>query len=168
MRYSNMRNLVLFLLVVAGFAGCSNVGNKSISLDFVTVDGDTISQAKLVNKIVVLNVWATWCGTCIREIPELNKLQRKYAQDTTVVFIAICDDTADRLAQAQKHFPFRYYQVLDNGSYAKRLKTRLVKTYPQNLIVDGDGVIQFEKSDGSKDIFSALDDKIKVLKQQSS
>jgi hypothetical protein len=44
------------------------------------------------------------------------------------------------------------------------LKSGIVKTYPQNLILDRNGKVVFEHTDGSSDIFKALDEKLQELK----
>lgn len=47
----------------------------------------TISLAELKGKWVLINYWAGWCGTCVEEIPELNKFYQKYAN--TVALLAV-------------------------------------------------------------------------------
>lgn len=53
-------------------------------------NGKTIDLAAFKGKIVLLNVWATWCGPCIRELPALNRLQKQFADsDFTVLAVSI-------------------------------------------------------------------------------
>jgi thiol-disulfide isomerase/thioredoxin len=147
-------------LVLIGLTSCSKIGKSAPSFSFTSIDGQVIDSESLKDKIIVVNVWATWCHTCIKEIPELNRLHSKYADDTTVVFLALCDEDKRTMDVLLTRFPFNYQQVSKAEEYTKKLQTRLVKTYPQNVIIDHDFNIVFEVSDGSADIFTALDNKI--------
>ena len=40
-------------------------------------------------KIYLLNFWATWCAPCLKEIPELLELKKKYSNDLDVIFISV-------------------------------------------------------------------------------
>ena len=52
--------------------------------DFVTSDNKKIFLDDLYGKWVVINYWADWCPPCIKEIPELNKLNAKYSDELNV------------------------------------------------------------------------------------
>lgn len=157
---------ILAAFVLLFVSSCSNVGESAPRFEFTSQSGDTVTSHQLKGKIIVVNVWATWCGTCIREIPDLNRLYRKYQNDTNVSFLALCDDSEDKMNKILSRFDFLYPQVPDASEYTSKLQTRLVKTYPQNLILNQDMEIVFEVSDGSKDIFSSLDAKIQELKSK--
>ncbi len=43
-------------------------------------DGKTVQSDQFKGSIVIVDLWATWCGPCIAEIPEYNRLQEKYAE----------------------------------------------------------------------------------------
>ena len=43
-----------------------------------TVQGDLFKLSDYKGKVVLLNFWGTWCGPCIREIPDFNNLHKKY------------------------------------------------------------------------------------------
>jgi thiol-disulfide isomerase/thioredoxin len=69
------------------------VKNPAPAPDFTvkTIDGKTIASADLRGKVVLLNFWATWCPPCRAEIPDLIKLQTKYAGKLQI--IGLSDDT---------------------------------------------------------------------------
>ena len=117
-------------------------------------------------KLTVINVWATWCGTCIKELPELNRLQQKYKNDPDIQFIAFADEELSVVQNALDRWRFNYSQVVDARSFTRGLKSGIVKTYPQNLILNKNCEVVFEQTDGSKDIYKALDDKIQMLINQ--
>ena len=52
--------------------------------DLVTSDNKKIFLDELYGKWVIINYWADWCPPCIKEIPELNKLNAKYSDELNV------------------------------------------------------------------------------------
>jgi thiol-disulfide isomerase/thioredoxin/tetratricopeptide (TPR) repeat protein len=60
-----------------------------------TLDGKTVSSEALKGKVVVLNFWATWCGPCRAELPDFEKLARKYRDDPNVVVLSMSVDSID-------------------------------------------------------------------------
>ena len=171
MKHSNFsgvtKGMKYYFLIIIGLlllgSSCSNVGDTAPSFKLKTADGYLLNSDNLKDKIVVVNVWATWCPTCIQEIPALNRLQAKYAEDTSIVFIGFCEEGANDMNQVLKRFPFNYHQVANAGKYSDQLQTRVVKTFPQNLIINNKFEIVFEVSDGSFNIFRSLDEKITEL-----
>jgi thiol-disulfide isomerase/thioredoxin len=64
------------------------------SFDLVDLDGKAIDQRSWAGKVVVLNFWATWCGPCRREIPDLIALQERYRDFVVVVGLSVDDGPA--------------------------------------------------------------------------
>lgn len=157
--------MFLVLSVALLFSACSNEGESLPHFKGRTIDGMEVNSEDWKGKVVVINVWATWCGTCIKELPALNQLYEEYKSNPGVVFIAFTDDSKDKTLQSLARYPFKYPQVVDVEDYTSKLQTRMVKTYPQNLVVDKDGKIIFEVSDGVSDIFNelknAIDDEVR-------
>jgi thiol-disulfide isomerase/thioredoxin len=58
------------------------------SLTMRTLDGRTMSSAEWRGKVTIVNFWATWCGPCRAEIPDLVALQTKYGQYVQVIGIS--------------------------------------------------------------------------------
>lgn len=79
---------------------------------FNDADGKPVRLADFKGKVVVLNLWATWCAPCVTEMPTLAKLQAEYAGKPVEV-VAVSVDTANDLDKAKqfiaKHAPLKFY-----------------------------------------------------------
>ena len=87
---------VLILALVMALAGCnSEESSKSsstakLAVQPVAVNSIAQSLEQMKGKVVVLDLWATWCGPCRMEIPSFIKLQEKYrAQGLEIVGVAL-------------------------------------------------------------------------------
>ncbi len=102
-----------------------------------TYNGGTFTLSKQQGKVVVINFWASWCGPCTGEAPELNAVYDEY-QDRGVVFIGIgyLDNEGDAKAFLQK-FGIRYTTGPDDGGNISRAYR--VKGVPETYIVDQQG-----------------------------
>lgn len=58
-------------------------------------DGNTLSSTNFAGDVVVLNFWATWCGPCVAEIPDLIQLHNMYAPDGLRVVGVSLDGSPD-------------------------------------------------------------------------
>ncbi|HEX6938732.1 MAG TPA: TlpA disulfide reductase family protein [Longimicrobiales bacterium] len=68
-------------------------GDRAPDYAAVTLAGDTLSLASLRGNIVLLNVWATWCAPCRREMPALERLYRAL-RDRGLRIVAVSVDAA--------------------------------------------------------------------------
>jgi thiol-disulfide isomerase/thioredoxin len=104
------------------------------------MDGVKVSSSTLLGKPILINFWATSCGPCVAEMPQLSRLKEKYKEQMN--FISITENTADEdnLKAFLENKDFNY-QVLDGGeSYKKELKIRAI---PRNLFIDKKGVLRY-------------------------
>jgi cytochrome c biogenesis protein CcmG, thiol:disulfide interchange protein DsbE len=81
-RFSGGVGALLAVLLAA--SGCEMaegavVGRRAPAFEAATVEGERVSLADLRGEVVLLNVWATWCFPCIREMPSLEALHRDLA-----------------------------------------------------------------------------------------
>ncbi len=104
---------------------------------------DSVVLSKLRGKPVVIIFWATWCGPCRKEIPQIKELYLKYAPKG-VEFLAIAvgwRQTEDDVArfQIKNELPYQILWDKDNEVSEKYY----VQGIPTNLIIDQDGVVRY-------------------------
>jgi thiol-disulfide isomerase/thioredoxin len=89
---------------------------------------------------MLLNFWATWCGPCRAEIPELNKLQRDFEASGLAVIGVSWDDSAAGVREFQKEIR-QDYTVLLGGEDAQS-KFEGVRSLPTTYVIDRGGRIR--------------------------
>lgn len=79
----------------AGTVAAKNTGAPTATdpklAKLTNADGTAFTVADVTGKVKVVNVWATWCAPCIKEMPVLNELAAKY-KDQDVSFVAVSID----------------------------------------------------------------------------
>ena len=69
-----------------------NDGDMSIDFSYPNIAGEMISLSSFRGRLVYIDVWATWCGPCIAELPSLERLQKDY-ENMDIVFLSVSVDT---------------------------------------------------------------------------
>jgi thiol-disulfide isomerase/thioredoxin/outer membrane lipoprotein-sorting protein len=68
------------------------LGKKPEAFTFVGLDGKPVNRESLKNKVVVLDMWATWCGWCFKGLPNLEQVYERYRGNRQVVILAVNKD----------------------------------------------------------------------------
>jgi thiol-disulfide isomerase/thioredoxin len=72
----------------ANFLDRDNAGKPAPSIAFKDPDGETVTLAEFKGKPLLLNLWATWCGPCIIEMPTLDRLAGREAGKIQVLALS--------------------------------------------------------------------------------
>ncbi len=112
------------------------------SADFLMDGGKRRTLADFKGQVVLLNLWATWCTPCLKELPTLEALEEKYAADGLVVLPLSLDtlDYAQLRAFVDKlDLPLPHLAQDTTRSYQRALPTRGL---PATFLIDRNGVIR--------------------------
>lgn len=112
-----------------------------IQADIKALEGANFKLADKKGKILLVNMWATWCGPCIAEMPHLIEMQDKYRdQGFEVIGLNQSDEPADLI----KSFATKQnlnYQLgwSDSALYAEFVKITRLNAIPQTLLINREG-----------------------------
>lgn len=125
----------------AGSDGRVVLGGIMPDYEAIMLDGSPFRMGGAGDKVVLLNIWATWCGPCRIEIPELEALHTKLApQGFEVVGVSIDDPGATEIVRefvGEQHMT--YPVVLDpQGRIADMFQTTVI---PTSALIDRSGKI---------------------------
>ena len=136
--------------------------------DFQTLDGGSLRLANLAGKVVVLDLWATWCGPCRSEIPHLVQLGKDY-KDRGVEVIGLTTENPTAAAQKVRDF-VREFQIDYTIGWAGNLGPALMQgnsSIPQKFVITRDGrlmkrVIGFNKQTGTAQLREAVEQALRL------
>ena len=117
-------------------------GKQFIDLDLTDYKtGKPIKLSKVIKgKVALIDFWASWCGPCRREIPNLAKIQEKYGNNKVFVLVSLnVWDKPDAQAKAIKDMKMVWTQLTDSTRNAT--DTYGVDGIPQILLIGKDGKI---------------------------
>lgn len=111
-------------------------------LDFVFEDhkGDEVYLNKFKGVKIIVNLWASWCAPCLKELPELDKLQGLYPETLKVITLNIESDASNGVISFDnmqlEHLEFYY----DHNQYANSLLE--IMGLPTSIILDKDLIVE--------------------------
>lgn len=132
--------LAITALAVALYFGLQHK-DKAPSLTFTTISGKQITMASLRGQVVLVNFWATSCGGCIAEMPDLIKTYQDYhAKGVELIAVAMSYDPPNHVLaySEQKKLPF---PVMHDGLDQIANQFKDVRLTPTTFIIDKQGNI---------------------------
>jgi cytochrome c biogenesis protein CcmG, thiol:disulfide interchange protein DsbE len=115
----------------------SVVGQPAPELAFHEVaTGAPRQLSELQGKVVLVNLWATWCPPCREEMPDLDKLQARYA-DRGLLVLTVSDEERDLLQKFAAEHPLRTL-----NAYSQNLGWYDVPGRPLTFVIDRNGTVR--------------------------
>ncbi|MBV6523039.1 MAG: Thiol-disulfide oxidoreductase ResA [Gemmatimonadaceae bacterium] len=138
-----LRLTVMALAVACGeqVPAVVEVGQSAPVYSAETLDGRTISTMSLSGRVVLLNVWATWCAPCREEIPYLQRLHQTREKDgLSIVGVSVDAAGEDaRISAFVKEFAMTYPVWRDPN---ERILTQFMAIgVPASYLIDRRGVL---------------------------
>ena len=121
----------------------SLVDRRLPKLALTTVDGKPFDASSLRGKVVLLDFFASWCGICRAELPQLKTAYAKYQGDPSVVFLLVSIDEDDKRLQrylSEMKFPFAVARLTAEQAE----KTMGFDNVPATFYVDAAGVVRYQ------------------------
>jgi cytochrome c biogenesis protein CcmG, thiol:disulfide interchange protein DsbE len=144
-------------------AELAEVGYRAPSFELTDFDGKTVKLSDLKGKPVVLNFWASWCGPCKAEMPDLESIHKQYGQH--VQFYGINLTSQDDVASARKFAEatgITFPVLLDKEGMSQ--KNYRIVSVPTTYAIDADvRIVEIRKGAISK---AAMDGMLQRLTQK--
>ncbi|HLA96045.1 MAG TPA: TlpA disulfide reductase family protein [Pyrinomonadaceae bacterium] len=166
-----MKNFALFIVLVFVFSGLMGCGGSSANstaespktdkpkknseypalaekvaqADVKNLDGSTFKVADRQGKVLLLNMWATWCGPCRAEMPALVKMQDEHRDKGFEIIGLNTDDgdTKEMIDEFAVNMKLNYTLVwADTPMQAAMLKISNFGGIPQSFLIDRDGKLR--------------------------
>ncbi len=111
---------------------------------FVALDGTALGSESLAGKVVVLDMWATWCGWCFEGLPLLEKVYQQYRDNDQIVFLAVSKDESsvsnNNVEEAFRKHNLTIPIVRDQDQITDRVFE--LQGLPTTIVIGRDGTVQ--------------------------
>ena len=160
MRYSFLIGII-FLMISCKKRVETQFSELALKETLVSIKGDTLQFNQVIRKYqgkkILIDVWATWCGDCIKGMPKIVDLQKKYP-NVNYLFISIDESLEDLQKGVKKYNVKGEHYLLPSkweGNFSKFLDLSWI---PRYLAIDEQGkILVFNEVDANaKEIQNAL------------
>jgi peroxiredoxin len=145
-----LSTLLLCFLPVAGLRAESDSSlDKPIDLKFTAVDGKKVDLSQMRGKVVLLDFWATWCGPCREEVPDVVATYNKYhGQGFEILGISL-DHDKDAMQNFTDRHGMTWPQYFDGQGWDNDISSRFgVSQIPLMVLIGKDGKVVRPDSNG--------------------
>ena len=143
-----MHKRFLALMTFAILAACGRApqatdARPAPAFDLPSVDGGRTSLASLKGKVVVLDMWATWCGPCIAEMPDYAEFARKnQPRGVEVVGIVFASGDPQEVQDFVREHRIAYRQLLGPDELLDAYGA--TSGFPTTFVIDAQGMIRLK------------------------
>lgn len=114
------------------------VGDLPYEFALQGLDGQTATLSQFIGRPILVNFWATWCGPCRIEMPEIQAVWQEYRDDGLVVLALDQDESAPEVQAYFDELGLTFTALLDEGSDTAR-SYGLQSTLPSSVFIKPDG-----------------------------
>jgi thiol-disulfide isomerase/thioredoxin len=143
---------------------CLVSGGRVVTLRLSDPEGRTWDFAQRRGRVVLLDFWGTWCGPCLRAIPEVQRLNSTYGGSGLEVIGVACEhgspaDNVRRVQETRQRLGINYRLLLNSASSGATADQQFhITALPTLVLLDADGTIVWR---GGADQFRDLEGNIR-------
>ncbi len=145
---NKISRIIVMLLVVGAFTyfilnldkgETTGLGEKASDFQLEDLDGKVRSLSDFEGQVVIINFFATWCGPCVDEAPELEAFEQEYGDNFKLLIVDL-GETRDRVKKfVEKHHTTSTYLF----DYKMDIKDQFgVTGQPETFVLDKEGIIR--------------------------
>lgn len=136
------------------------IGMEAPDFEVELLSGESVRLSDYKGKIVLLNFWATWCGLCVAEMPEIQEISEVYSDDVVVLAV----NNGERKDTVEKFIDKNSFTFLvgtdESLGVAKKYPTDGI---PYTVMVDKEGIISAIHLGGGEGMYSVFEEDIKNI-----
>ncbi|MDF1877725.1 TlpA family protein disulfide reductase [Sulfurimonas sp. SAG-AH-194-L11] len=136
--------IILLTLVLSLYAGVG-VGDKAIAFELTTLDGKkSFSMSDFKGEVILLNLWASWCGGCKKEMPEFFELQKEHKNGFKIVTVNIdksCDDAQNFMSSVEEELSYKTPFISLYNPSKSLAKAYGARGMPSSYLIDKNGIV---------------------------
>lgn len=119
-----------------------STGHVALDFKYKDINGKEVALSDLKGKVVYIDVWATWCGPCKKEMPHMKKLEEEYVGNDQIAFVSVSVDKSTAEGKWRKmvaDMDLKGIQLFAGDRSDEIIRLYKIKGIPRFILVGKDG-----------------------------
>ncbi len=136
----------------------AGVGTKLKSFRLKDLEGKEVTNGRYRKRVMLVNFWGTWCAPCLKELPEFDRLYRRYRKAGMTLVAIATDEEAEPVKKLVAKRKLKAKVLLGGEAYAGQYGA---PNFPFTYVVDTKGTIVGSYHGYKEDCMGKLEDDIR-------